>query len=102
VLKHSLREEPEAENLKTKLPKPDPSDKLLGYVRSFANTAACITILLLMKTGVLSSMKQFQSTGQKGIRQYYTKHVGEDMAEEIFTRQAGQASSSGSDKVLGA
>jgi hypothetical protein len=102
VLKHSLRAEPEAENLKSKFPRPRLLEKLHGYGGSFANAAACFAILLLIKTGVLSSMKQFQSTGEKGIKQYYTNHVGEDMAGEIFARQVGEVSSSGSDEVLGA
>ena len=102
VLKHSLRTEPEVENLKSKLPEPKPLEMFRGFGRSFANAAACVAIILLMKTGVLSSMKQFQSTGQKGIKQYYTRHIGEDMAGEIFSPEAKQQSSPNSDEVFGA
>ncbi len=102
VLKHSLRAEPEAENLKTKLPEAKFPEMFRGCWRSFANAAACVAIVLLMKIGVLSSMDQFNSTGQNSIKQYYTRHIGEDMAGEIFTPEANQQSSPGSDEVFGA
>jgi len=93
VLKHSLRAEPEVENLKSKLPEPKPLEMFQRCGRSFANVAACVAIVLLMKIGVLSSMDQFNSTGQNSIKQYYTRHIGEDMAGEMFSPEAKQQSS---------
>ncbi len=80
VLKHSLRAEPEAQKLKRKLPEPKLLEMFRGCGRSVANAAACVAILLLMKVGVLSSMNQFHSTGQKSMKQYYAKRIGEDLA----------------------
>ena len=102
VLKHSLRAEPEVSNLKTKLPEPKLPEIFRGCGRSVANAAACVAILLLMKTGVLSSMNQFHSTGQKGMEQYYARRIGEDLAGEIFTQDAKQPSSANSDGVFDA
>ncbi|KPK43915.1 MAG: hypothetical protein AMJ65_04520 [Phycisphaerae bacterium SG8_4] len=102
VLKHSLRAEPEVPNLKTKLPEPKLPEIFRGCGRAVANAAACAAILLLMKIGVLSSMNQFHSTGQKGMEHYYAKRIGEDLAGEIFGRDAKQPSSANSDRVFGA
>jgi len=85
VLKHSLREAPKAEKLRAMLPEPKLSEKCGKYARSTANVAACITILLLMKIGVFSSMDTFQTQGRKAVEQYYASHVGEDLADEIFS-----------------
>ena len=70
VLKHGLRDCPKARKLKKILPEPKLFEKCGKYKHSLANTAACITILLLMKTGVFSSMDKFQSEGQKVVKQY--------------------------------
>jgi hypothetical protein len=84
VLKHSLRNEPKAQQLKRKLPEPKLLEKFSKYGNSFANIAACFLILLLMKIGVFSSMDSFNNQGQKVIKQYYAKQVGEDLADEVF------------------
>jgi len=85
VLKHSLREAPKAEKLRAMLPEPKLFEKCGKYAHSTANVAACITILLLMKIGIFSSMDTFQTQGQKAVEQYYAGQVGEDLADEIFS-----------------
>ena len=84
VLKHSLREAPRACELKKEQPEPKLLERLSRHLQPVGNLAACATILLLMKTGIFSSMDGFQTRGQKVIRQYYTNQIGEDLAEEIF------------------
>jgi len=86
VLKHSLRRAPKARKLRVILPEPKLLERFGKYGHSAVNTAACITILLLMKIGVFSSMDKFHIQGQKVYRQYYTKQVGEDLADEIFAK----------------
>ncbi|MFH1719475.1 MAG: hypothetical protein ABIF19_19150 [Planctomycetota bacterium] len=85
VLKHSLRHEPKAEKLKAKLPEPKLAEKYGRYGHSAANFAACIAIMFLMKAGLFSSMGQFESKGQKVIRQYYARQAGQDLADDVFT-----------------
>jgi hypothetical protein len=99
VLKHSLRREPKAHELERKLPEPKLLERYRQYGHSAANLAACIVILLLMKTGVFSSMNNLQTQGQKVIKQYYVKQLGEDLADEVFTRDAKPPSSSNSHSV---
>jgi len=86
VLKHSLREAPKAQKLRTMLPEPKLLERWGKYGQSVANLAACIAVLLLMKIGVFSSMDAFQTQGQKVIRQYYTGQVGKDLADEVFAK----------------
>ena len=89
VLKHSLRQAPKAQKLRTMLPEPKLLERWGKYTHPAANAAACILILLLMKIGVFSSMDKFQTEGQKVIKQYYASRVGEDLADEIFRKDTG-------------
>ena len=84
VLKHSLRNAPKAQKLKTVLPEPTLFERFGKYRNSIVNTAACIMVLFLMKVGIFSSMDKFQSEGQKVVKQYYAIRVGEELADEIF------------------
>jgi hypothetical protein len=84
VLKHSLREAPKACKLRQIQPEPKLVERWSKHLQPVGNLAACAAILLLMKTGIFSSIDGFQTRGQKVIRQYYAKQVGEDLAEEIF------------------
>jgi hypothetical protein len=90
VLKHSLQAEPKAAKLKTSLPEPRLAEKCGRYGQSVGHWAACAAVLLLMKMGVFSSMDTFQTEGQQAIKQYYTRQVGQELAEEVFpARTAG-------------
>ncbi len=93
VLKHSLRQVPKAQKLKTMLPEPKQLEKWSKYTRSIASVAACIAILVLMKVGIFSSMDKFQTKGQKIIKQYYAGHVGNDLANELFQKDTGKSQS---------
>lgn len=93
VLKHSLRQASKAQKLKTILPEPKQLEKFGKYTHSVANVAACIAILLLMKIGIFSSMDKFQTEGKKVIKQYYASHVGSDLADDIFQKDARQSTS---------
>ena len=85
VLKHSLRNAPRAQKLKTLRPEPKFLESLGKYKYSIGNTAACIAIIFLMKIGIFSSMARFQSDGQKIVKQYYADNLGQEIADEIFS-----------------
>jgi hypothetical protein len=85
MLKHSLQKMSKAEKLRTVLPEPKLPERYSKYIRPVTNLAACTVILFLMKVGIFSSANSFQSHGQKALQQYYVSHVGEDVANEIFT-----------------
>lgn len=84
VLKHSLRNIPKAQKLKSIKPEPGLIEKSRKYKSSIVNTAACLAVLFLMKTGVFSSMNKFQTGGTDAMRSYYATRVGADIADEIF------------------
>ena len=86
VLKHSLRRAKKAGELKKVRPEPKFLEKYSRYSSSALNVAACMTILLLMKIGVFSSMNMFQSQGEKAIKIYYANRIGNDLADEIFPK----------------
>jgi anti-sigma factor RsiW len=84
VLKHGLQAEPKAQELRTSLPCLGHWERCGKYGHCVGSLAACVTILLLMKVGVFSSMDTVQAQGQKVIKQYYAKQVGQDLADEVF------------------
>lgn len=84
VLKHSLRDNPKAEKLRNKLSALSFTEKYGKYARPVANYAACIAVIFLMKTNIFSSIVKYEKGGEKAIRQYYAKHLGEDLAKDIF------------------
>lgn len=85
VLKHSLRYSSKAQELKEALPEPSIFEKSRKYRSSIANAAVCFVILFLMKSGIFSYMQTFQSEGQKAVEIYYAHHLGDDLADEIFS-----------------
>ncbi|MHC4529522.1 MAG: hypothetical protein ACYTEX_23885 [Planctomycetota bacterium] len=85
VLKHGLRHAPKAHVLKAIRPEPKLWERCRKYAHSTANAAACIAILLLMKTGLFSYMDNVQTHGHEVVKQYYAHQVGQDMADEIFS-----------------
>jgi len=84
VLKHSLRNSPQAQILQKTRPEPKWFKRLTKYAHSLANAAACITILLMIRVGIFSSMDKLQSQGQESLKQYYAYHLGKDVADEMF------------------
>ena len=84
VLKHSLRNMPKAQKLKSIKPEPGLIEKSRKYRGSVVNAVACLAVLFLMKTGVFSSMNKFQTGGTDALRGYYTANAGADIANEIF------------------
>lgn len=90
VLKHSLRQEPKAQELKAGLPRLKPLEKYGKFGKygfSIGSLAACIAVLILMKIGVFSSVDTIHNKGRKVIRQYYVRNVGQDLADEVFEKE---------------
>lgn len=88
VLKHSLRSATKAEMLCKIQPEPGIFERCARYKRSFANAAACIAIAVLLKSGAFSSAQAFESKGRKAVEHYYASQAGEDIARDIFIKQA--------------
>jgi hypothetical protein len=85
TLAQSVRYNEKAKKLKIARPEPGFIEKLSPLKGSLANTAACIAILFLAKTGIFNSMEKFQADSQKAIQHYYEKQLGPDFSNEIFS-----------------
>ena len=85
MLKHSLRNAPKAARLRNACPEPKLMQRCGKYLMPGANAAACVAILALAKAGIFESVDKFQTQGTKAMHQYYAKHVGTEMADNIFS-----------------
>lgn len=85
TLAHSVRHSVKADKLRIARPEPKLLEKLSPLKGSLANTAACIAIIFLMKTGIFNSMEKFQSGSQKAMENYYQKQLGQEFSDEIFS-----------------
>jgi hypothetical protein len=85
VLKHSLRNAPKAEKLRNIRPEPSWLLRTGKPVSPILKTAACITVIILLKTGMFESMAKLQSEGKSFVEEYYAKHLGDDYADELFS-----------------
>lgn len=83
-LKHSLRDAPKAEKLRTFKPEPNWYQRNSKVFSSFTNVAACFVILFLLKTGIFSSMSEFNEKGRDSLQNYYTKRLDKSICDEIF------------------
>ena len=88
VLKHCLRTTAKAEHLRNIRPDLSIIERCARYKNSFASVAACIVIAVLIKGSAFSSAKMFESKGKKAVENYYASNAGEDIARDIFTKNA--------------
>jgi len=84
MLEHDLREAPQAQGLAEMRVEPSFLERSFGYRHWASHVAACFVALLLAKAGLFSSLDRLSTDSEKVVRQYYTSHVGDDLAEEVF------------------
>ncbi|MFC1766245.1 hypothetical protein ACFL6U_29740 [Planctomycetota bacterium] len=87
VLRRPLRQTPQAKNLKIARPAPHWRDRLYTMRGTFGQMAACVTLLVLGKIGLLGSLQGAQTRTEKAVHSYYTQRLGQPMAEEVFPGQ---------------
>jgi len=96
VLKHSLRQEPKAQELKAGFSSTKPLQKYRKFGKygfSIGSLAACIAVLFLMKIGLFSSVDTVHNKGRRVIKQYYVRNVGQDLADDVFTAETESSTS---------
>jgi hypothetical protein len=69
-LSRSVRQLPQAELLRTQLPKPSWRYKAVVYMQAVSNAAACVLILTMARIGFLSSVAQIQNDSRHVVEQY--------------------------------
>lgn len=84
VLKHDLRESAPAERLRTVEVRPDWTSRHRRALDFAFNAAACLAVMVLLRTSVFSSMKEIEDDGRCVVQNYYSKHLDADLVDEIF------------------
>jgi hypothetical protein len=84
MLKHSLRFAPAAEKLRTARPKPKWTQRYGFVFEKALNAAACLLIVVLVKFGADSFLKNVREDGTKVMHNYYARNLGQEMADELM------------------
>ncbi len=84
MLSRPLRQAAEADKLDQAGPAPSPSERWTGSQNALVNMAACLAVLVLAKAGIFTSLDKAHTCGRAAMKQYYTNHAGEDLANEVF------------------
>ena len=84
VLKHGLRGLPKARALGQTVPRPSLRKSLDKYARPMVHAAACLIVLLLVRTGVFSAMMRVEHEGREVAQRYYARHLGEQSPEDTL------------------
>lgn len=84
VLKHQLRFAPRAEALRTANPEPHWTSRYSPGFEKMLNVAACLFIIVLVKCGTTSFLKDIYHDGSQIMHNYYAKNLGQDAADELI------------------
>jgi len=84
MLRHDLREAPQARELVAAKSEPSLLERSMIYRHWSANLAACFVILFLAKCGLFTSLDRVTTSSEKLVRSYYASRAGDDLAHEVF------------------
>ena len=82
VLNRSLRELPKAEKLRHILPQPSLANRFSKYTQALGHAAACLLVLLLLRTGVFSSLKKVDKQSQEFAKAYYDRLIEAGLTDD--------------------
>ena len=85
VLKHSLRYTSKADKLRVYKPQPNWVQRNSRVLQSIVNVAACVTVVVLIKIGVFSSIHTFQDESKGVLEGYYSQHLDSEEVREILS-----------------
>lgn len=83
MLQRGVRELPQAQSLRTKLPRAPWRIRLAAVAQAAASAATCLTVLLAARAGVLSSLTRLQEDGRHAAEAYCSRldqAAGENLA----------------------
>ena len=84
TLKHSLRNAPQSAVLRTAQVDQSRFEKIRPGLERVMNTAACLFVVLMIKTGVSSSLTDYRRQGEAAIHNYYARNLDSQIFDEIF------------------
>ena len=88
MLKHSLRYAPQSAGLRTMRADQNRLEKIRPGLERVMNTAACIFIVFMIKTGISQSLLDYKEQGETAIKNYYTRNLDSQLFDELFTEDS--------------
>jgi hypothetical protein len=88
TLKHSLRKAPQSAALRTTQPDLSRFEKIRPGLERVMNTAACLFVVLMIKTGISSSLIDYREQGETVIHNYYARNLDSQIFDEIFPKDS--------------
>ena len=84
VLAHSLRFAPKSTLLRQARSDTNRIEKARPLIERVLNVAACLFIIVMIKTGVSRSLLDYKQQGEAVIHNYYARNLDSQMFDEIF------------------
>ena len=84
VLTHSLRFGPKSTLLRQAKSDTNRIEKARPFIERVLNVAACLFIIVMIKTGVSNSLLSYKEQGEAVIHNYYARNLDDQLFKEIF------------------
>lgn len=84
VLKHSLRFAPKSAVLRTAKADLSRLEKVRPGLERVLNVAACVFVLVMIKTGMSGSLQSYKDQGEAVIHNYYARNLDSQTFDAIF------------------
>jgi hypothetical protein len=84
VLTHSLRFAPKSDLLRQAKSDTHRIEKVRPILEKMLNVAACLFVVIMIKTGISHSLSDYKEQGEAVIHNYYARNLDSQMFDEIF------------------
>lgn len=84
VLTHSLRFAPKSDLLREAKSDTHRIEKARPIIEKMLNVAACLFVVVMIKTGISHSLSDYQKQGEAVIHNYYARNLDSQMFDEMF------------------
>ncbi|MEN8128241.1 MAG: hypothetical protein ABFR90_10635 [Planctomycetota bacterium] len=84
VLTHSLRFGAKSTLLRQAVPDTNRLEKARPFIEKILNMAACLFVIVMIKSGISNSLLDYKEQGQAVIHNYYARNLDSQMFDEIF------------------
>lgn len=88
TLKHSLRNAPKSKALRVAESDLSRLEKMRPGFERVLNTAACLFVMFMLKTGISRSLLDYKEQGETAIRNYYARNLDSQLFEELFAQDS--------------
>jgi len=84
VFAHALRYAPKSQTLRISRPEPILAVKNRSLIDRLLNIAACLFVVLMMRSGIFHSLTSYKEQSEAVIHNYYARNLDSNMFNEIF------------------